>query len=151
MDTWACKTLRAYRNWHVIESDIHNVLSSELIDTDILIGGPPCQPFSKSAYWALGDTKRLNAPRADTLKCIFQGSSRDKKPRPFLLENVVGLSFKGKDEGFRLLQSTIQKINKEAQTNYSCHWKLLNSAYFIRLGRLFGGNSAFRAGKAPFP
>jgi DNA (cytosine-5)-methyltransferase 1 len=28
---------------------------------------PPCQPFSKSAYWIHGDTKRLEDPRANTL------------------------------------------------------------------------------------
>jgi len=128
-DKWACKTLRANRSWEVIEADIHDVPSEKMGTADVLIGGPPCQPFSKSAYWALGDTKRLNDPRADTLSAFLR-VLRDTKPRAFLLENVVGLTFKGKDEGFRLLESTVKKINGEIGTNYSFEWKVLNSADF---------------------
>ena len=36
-------------------------------EADMLIGGPPCQPFSKSSYWVRGDALRLDDPRADTL------------------------------------------------------------------------------------
>ena len=28
-------------------------------EADMLIGGPPCQPFSKSTYWVRGDSLRL--------------------------------------------------------------------------------------------
>ena len=60
MDRWACETIRANRDWRLIERDIHDVSSNELGSADLLIGGPPCQPFSKSAYWARGGTRRLD-------------------------------------------------------------------------------------------
>ncbi len=126
-DKWACETLRQNRKWKLFEDDIHNIPSEKLGSSDVLIGGPPCQPFSKSAYWAKGDTSRLNDPRSDTLTAYLR-VLRDTQPRAFLLENVVGLTFKQKDEGLRLLENTVAAINNEVGTNYSFEWKVLNAA-----------------------
>jgi DNA (cytosine-5)-methyltransferase 1 len=137
----ACRTLRANRSeerpWEVIEASIHDVSSNQLSvagrvkagDPDLLVGGPPCQPFSKSAYWVHGDTKRLADPRADTLSAYLR-VLRDLQPRVFLLENVFGLTYKGKDEALRLLQNTVQAINRDVGTNYSFCWKVLNTANY---------------------
>lgn len=135
MDKWACRTIRRNRNWPLFEADIHDVSSEQLISSggfendtpDLLIGGPPCQPFSKSAYWSQGDTKRLDDPRADTLTAYLR-VLRDLRPKAFLLENVQGMTFKGKDEGLRLLQNIIGKINQETGSNYSFTWRVLNAA-----------------------
>ena len=137
MDKWACKTIRENRSWPLIEDDIHNVSSEQIRklgrfgrkSPDLLIGGPPCQPFSKSAYWSTGDSKRLDDPRADTLTAYLR-VLRDLKPKVFLLENVQGMTFKGKDEGLKLLENIIAKINDETESNYSFEWKVLNAADF---------------------
>ena len=71
----AAATLRLNRPWPVIEADICETPSSQILDAAglkvgeaaLLIGGPPCQPFSKSGYWSDGDSKRLADPRARTL------------------------------------------------------------------------------------
>jgi DNA (cytosine-5)-methyltransferase 1 len=136
-DGKACETLRANRRWPLFEGDIHT-LSSERIcemsglspeEPDLLIGGPPCQPFSKSAYWRSGDTKRLGDPRADTLSAYLR-VLRDLRPKAFLLENVQGLAFNGKDEGLRLLRDTIRAVNLEVGTEYSFTVAKLNAADF---------------------
>ena len=109
MDKWACKTIRENRSWPLIEDDIHYVSSEQIRklgrfgrkSPDLLIGGPPCQPFSKSAFWSTGGSKRLDDPRADTLTAYLR-VLRDLKPKVFLLENVQGMTFKGKDEGLKL-------------------------------------------------
>jgi DNA (cytosine-5)-methyltransferase 1 len=67
-----------------------------------LIGGPPCQPFSKSAYWSKGDTLRLNDSRANTLEQYFR-FVEELQPQAFLLENVHGLNYNGKEEGFQYI------------------------------------------------
>src|SRR6267154_674505 len=91
-DRHACRTIRLNRpDWEVIEDDINKVSSSDLLkraelkkgEADILIGGPPCQPFSKSGYWARGDALRLDDPRADTLVGYLR-VLRDTRPRAFL-------------------------------------------------------------------
>src|SRR6266404_8689767 len=52
----ACETLRRSRRWPVIERNIFEVPTGEMLEAagarvgeiDVLIGGPPCQPFSKA-------------------------------------------------------------------------------------------------------
>jgi DNA (cytosine-5)-methyltransferase 1 len=128
-------TLRANRPWPVIDRSIHQVTSAELLRTaglepeqaDVLIGGPPCQPFSKAGYWASGDARRLDDPRADTVTAFLR-VLRDTRPRAFLIENVAGLAFKGKDEGLRLIQSTLESINRSVGTRYRASLLVLNAA-----------------------
>jgi DNA (cytosine-5)-methyltransferase 1 len=136
-DAKACATLRANRRWRVVDGDIHGPqATSERLcelsglapeEPDLLAGGPPCQPFSKSAYWRSGDTKRLDDPRADTLSAYLR-VLRDLRPRAFLLENVHGLAFSGKDEGLQLLKRSIAQINAKMGTSYSFVVGKLNAA-----------------------
>jgi len=137
LDAICCKTIRMNRPWPVLEGDIHQISSQKILDVsglrpgqpDVLIGGPPCQPFSKSGYWARGDSARLDDPRADTLTAYLR-VLRDTKPRAFLLENVRGLAYAGKDEGLRQLLAGIEQVNCEAGTRYRVEWRTLNAAEF---------------------
>jgi DNA (cytosine-5)-methyltransferase 1 len=137
MDAVSCHTLRLNRYWPVIERDIHKVTSKELLRTaklkkgqaDILIGGPPCQPFSKSGYWARGDALRLDDPRADTLTAYLR-VLRDAQPKTFLLENVSGLAFKGKSEGLDRILAGIEQINRETGSKYRPVWQVVDAASY---------------------
>jgi|ERR1700688_2091593 len=135
IDLEAVTTLRANRSWPVLDRDIHSIGSAELLeraslsegDADVLIGGPPCQPFSKSGYWANGDTLRLDDQRAGTLAAYLR-ILRDTLPRVFLLENVPGLAYHGKSEGLELIRRTIDRINRERGTRYTLVLQRLNAA-----------------------
>ena len=138
MDSASCRAVRRNRpQWGLLEGDIHEIASNTILETagldpgeaDVLIGGPPCQPFSKSSYWVSGDTGRLDDPRADTLTAYLR-VLRDTRPRAFLLENVYGLVYKGKDEGLRHLLEGIELINRQTGSNYVITWKMLNAAHF---------------------
>lgn len=134
-DRHCCATLRHNRSWAVIERDIFDVPTAEILDAGnlkpaeaaLLVGGPPCQPFSKSAYWKNGDSKRLEDPRADTLDAYLR-VLEEARPHAFVLENVGGLAFSEKDEGLRLLLDRIQDINRRRKTNYRPVFKILNAA-----------------------
>lgn len=135
-DHQACETLRTNRpKWAVIERDITQVPSAEILEAGklkkgeaaILIGGPPCQPFSKAGYWHRGDSLRLDDPRANTLAAYLR-VLEDTTPHAFLLENVEGLAYEGKDEGLRLLIDAIEVINKKTKSKYRPVFQVLNAA-----------------------
>lgn len=137
LDRFSCETIRQNREWPVIEKDVNLVSSKELLDTaglrageaDVLIGGPPCQPFSKSGYWARGDSLRLDDPRADTLTGYLR-VLRDTLPKAFLLENVTGFAYKDKDEGLQYILQGVEQINRETGAKYHVSWKVINTAEY---------------------
>lgn len=120
-----CETLRYNRNWEVLERDIFDAPTEEILErgglrrgeVDLMVGGPPCQPFSKAGYWSRGDSLRLDDPRAHTLSAYMR-VVEEALPHAFLIENVEGLAFAGKDEGLRLLKEQITAINKRTKSNY---------------------------------
>lgn len=135
----ACKTLRANRSdrrpWTILEGDIHDVPSRAIREgggvatgeASLLVGGPPCQPFSKAGYWVRGDSKRLEDSRADTLDAYLR-VLRDLLPKAFLLENVFGMAYKNKDEALRMLEMTVHQINAEKGVSYRLQYEVLNCA-----------------------
>lgn len=133
----AAATLRANRAWPVIERDIRHVATEELLEVaglavgeaDVLVGGPPCQPFSKSGYWATGDSRRLDDPRASTLDAYLR-ILRAAQPKAFLLENVAGLAYRRKSEGIDYLRRAVDAINREFGLAYTFEIALLNAAHY---------------------
>lgn len=83
----------------VFEGDLHQVESSVFKDIVnktgakkfIVIGGAPCQPFSKAGYWVGHETRRgINDPRA-TLVDEYLRVVTDLQPDGFVFENVESL------------------------------------------------------------
>jgi DNA (cytosine-5)-methyltransferase 1 len=137
LDHDCCETLRASRPWPVIQRSIFDIPTEEVLETasvragdvDIVIGGPPCQPFSKAGFWAHGDSLRLADPRADTLSAYLR-VIEEALPRAFLLENVEGLTYNGKDDGLRMLLSGIRTINRRTKSAYRPSVAVLNAAAY---------------------
>ena len=87
IDKMACDTLRQNPGLHpgvVLEADVTTLNGKELrklanLSGDqqcFVIGGPPCQPFSKSSYWTdPGDDSRYRRARA-------KGETLPPKPAP---------------------------------------------------------------------
>ncbi len=137
IDSEARATLKKNRpGWRLSDpGDIHQIEPRELLRQaglkpgrlSLLAGGPPCQPFSKSMYWTTGDAPRLRDPRAKTLNA-YLNVVEVALPQVLLLENVKGLAFDGKDEGLRLLECGLQKINKKYSTSYLPQVFTINAA-----------------------
>ena len=99
-DRDACDSLRAnFPHMHVIEGDIRRVSTRDLLDganlrageVDLLVGGPPCTPFSKSGYW-LEQKRRGLDPEASLLEHYVRILD-EARPGAFLLENVFALAY----------------------------------------------------------
>jgi DNA (cytosine-5)-methyltransferase 1 len=135
MDKDCVTTLRKNTDWAVFDRPIEDVSTKEILErgdlrrknVDVVLGGPPCQPFSKAGYWANGDAARLNDPRAKTLAEYFR-VVEEVLPRCFVLENVPGLAFSRKSEGLEFIQDQVRKINRRQKTKYRICAEQLNAA-----------------------
>lgn len=102
-DADCIKTLKSNKNYFgktkIIEGDLHQIESHVFMDIlndanyekFIVIGGAPCQPFSKAGYWVGNETRRgINDPRA-TLVDEYLRVVIDLQPDGFVFENVESL------------------------------------------------------------
>lgn len=131
------ETLRRNRpGWRLSNpGNVHELEPAQLLrqaglkprQVTLLAGGPPCQPFSKSMYWSTGDAPRLRDPRAKTLNAYLDVVEATL-PQALLLENVKGLAFDGKDEGLRLLEWGLRRINRAHSTSYAPQIITINAA-----------------------
>lgn len=95
----------------------------------LLAGGPPCQPFSKSAYWSNGNGTRLSDPRANTLGAYLDVVEA-ALPKVLLLENVKGFAYRNKDEGIAFIRRRLARINKRHNTSYQLQQFNINAAAY---------------------
>ncbi len=101
-DADCIQTLRMndlYKDSEIIHGDLHEINSQVFMDIVnrtphdkfIVIGGAPCQPFSKAGYWVGNNTRRgINDPRA-TLVDEYLRVVTDLHPDGFVFENVESL------------------------------------------------------------
>ena len=120
---------------------------------DLVVGGPPCQPFSKAAFWRNGKTAGLNDPRAATL-ASYLDMVEAVRPRAFLLENVPGIANGGDASGVARIEGGVAEMNTRLDENYRIKWAKLNAADFgvpqtreriFLVGRRDGGEFQFPA------
>lgn len=82
---------------------------------DIVVGGPPCQPFS------VGGLRKGNADERDMIP-EFIRCLQEVQPEAFLMENVPGLSLKKARPYF---DSVLAQLS---DCGYRLNWAVLNSA-----------------------
>lgn len=132
MDRDAQLTLEVNRpSWRrLTPGDIHSHRPKEILtafglasrDAALLVGGPPCQPFSKSGQWRNGRPPRMSDPRAETLRAYLDVMDA-VLPELMLLENVRGLittrsRVNQRYEGLDVLRSALERINRRHGTKY---------------------------------
>jgi DNA (cytosine-5)-methyltransferase 1 len=86
-----------------IFGDILDLDTEELLQTtglargevDLVHGGPPCTPFSKSGYW-LAYKRAGEDPKASLLDS-FVDVVRETQPKAFLMENVFALGYRNQN------------------------------------------------------
>lgn len=108
--------------------DIREVATSELLDAAgvgrgeaaLVVGGPPCTPFSKSGFW-LAEKRESRDPNASLLD-EYVRVVEEARPRAFVLENVQGLTYRTHSEQFNRLLARLDALG------YNPTWKVLLAA-----------------------
>lgn len=89
---------------------------------DLLIGGPPCTPFSKSGFWLEWKREGLD-PDASLLQAYTRVLA-EARPRRFVLENVYALTYNNKAS-----RPAFDRLLREIEAaGYHCEAKVLNAA-----------------------
>lgn len=115
----------------VIQRDILDVPTREILRAaglkgrqrpDLLIGGPPCTPFSKSGFWL--DWKREGLDPDASLLQAYTRVLKEAKPRFFVLENVYALTYHNAAS-----RPAYERLLREIdEAGYSYRAKVLNAA-----------------------
>lgn len=82
----------------IVDLDYDRLLDSAGLrrgEPDLLHGGPPCTPFSKSGYW-LAYKRAGTDPKASLLDNYVE-ALRAIKPKAFLMENVFALTYRNQN------------------------------------------------------
>jgi DNA (cytosine-5)-methyltransferase 1 len=89
---------------------------------DLLVGGPPCTPFSKSGFWL--DWKRAGLDPTASLLQAYTRVLREARPRLFVLENVYALTYDNKAS-----RPAYDRLMREIdEAGYHCNARVLNAA-----------------------
>ena len=135
-DATVASTIRLNRKWDVFQESLDPRRSADICSSaairdagpiDIVIAGPPCQPFSKAAYWREDGASGLDDPRSNTLSAFLRVIALIR-PRAFLLENVPGFAARGHSGGLDRILRGVTRINNAVGSKYKVHWAKLNAA-----------------------
>lgn len=110
----ACKTHENWSDAKVVCGDIAKVDVATIPDSDIILGGFPCQGFSLSGPRKIDDSR--NVLYKHYVKIV-----KEKRPLMFIGENVKGLLTMG--DG-KIIEAIIEEFS---ECGYDVYYKLLNA------------------------
>lgn len=116
-DKDACKTHQNWSEAEVVCGDISKIEVSQIPDSDIILGGFPCQGFSLSGPRKIDDSRNV-------LYKHYVRIVREKKPLLFVGENVKGLLTMG--DG-KIIEAIIDEFS---ECGYDVYLQLLNAKDF---------------------
>jgi DNA (cytosine-5)-methyltransferase 1 len=99
----------------IVHGDINAISIDDIPDSDLIIGGPPCQDFSVA-----GKGEGENGERGKLVWRYLEIIAA-KQPKAFLFENVKGLISKRHRHTFDAL------LERFDQIGYNVSWKLINA------------------------
>jgi DNA (cytosine-5)-methyltransferase 1 len=134
LDPVCCQTLRKNKKLHpgeVLEADVSTLDGEGLRETAglskkdpvVIVGGPPCQPFSKAAYWTdPGEDSKFRRARAQGKKARRPKPITEAKPdeRRNLVNEFLELVIKIDADGFLFenVPSILHPRNKVLALNF---------------------------------
>ncbi|MBD2316907.1 DNA (cytosine-5-)-methyltransferase [Phormidium tenue] len=110
------------------QGDITQIMSDQIPDHDILVGGFPCQPFSiagVSKHNSLGNEHGFEHPTQGTLFFEVARIIKDKRPKAFLLENVKNLVSHDRGKTFTVIKETLEELG------YYIYYQVFDAAALV--------------------
>lgn len=105
-------------------ADVVAALGGRIAEIDLLAGGPPCPPFSKSRFYRKDKPRALDDPNGwETINGYLRILDW-VRPRAFILENVKGLAYKVHADALNTIIARAEKLGYKVTTG------VLNSADF---------------------
>jgi DNA (cytosine-5)-methyltransferase 1 len=89
--------------------DYSSIIKQNNPEKLILVGGPPCQPFSKAGYWKTHEN-RLGSDDPRNMIGQYLRMIEELKPDGFILENVESLLHPKNVDAVSALEETIDKL-----------------------------------------
>jgi len=117
-DKDACEAYRYNIGDHIVCDDISNIQLQDIPNTDVVIGGFPCQGFS------LANKTRSVKDERNKLYKEFVRIVEGKRPKYFIAENVRGILSLEKGAALKAI------INDFESLGYNVQYQLFNTANF---------------------
>lgn len=90
-------------------NDFSNIIQKNNPEKLIIVGGPPCQPFSKAGYWVKNENRQSSNDPRNMIAPYFRIIS-EIKPDGFLLENVESILHPSNQEAIELIDNEMKKL-----------------------------------------
>lgn len=127
-DNWeiACNSLLANNVADkVICEDIRKIKFFEYFNkVDVVIGGPPCPPYSQTRHYLIDKADGFNDIKAGFAVPEYFRAIEEIKPKAFVFENVDGFMFKTHAEPMAFLKETAERIG------YNIAFRVVNAANY---------------------
>jgi DNA (cytosine-5)-methyltransferase 1 len=108
--------------------DITKINEKFIPNHDVLVAGFPCQPFSIAGVSKKNSLGKKHGFLDETQGTLFFDIARiikEKRPKAFMLENVKNLKSHDKGKTFKVIKSTLEKLN------YTVYAEVLDGKYFV--------------------
>lgn len=105
-------------------ADVTAALGGNIGEIDLIAGGPPCPPFSKSRFYRKDKPRALDDPNGWETINGYLSMLDWVRPRAFILENVKGLAYKVHADALATIIERAEKLG------YNVTSDVLNAADF---------------------
>lgn len=127
-DVWdiACDTLRLNNMAdEVVCGDIRGLDFEKYKHTiDVVIGGPPCPPYSQTRHYLVDKAGGFNDEKAGFAVPEYFRVIEEIRPKVFMFENVDGFTFKTYKEPMEFVQQ------KSEELGYNITYRVVNAANY---------------------
>jgi DNA (cytosine-5)-methyltransferase 1 len=90
-------------------SDFTNIIKKNNPSKLIVVGGPPCQPFSKAGYWVTNEKRQANNDPRNMIVPYFKIIS-EVMPDGFVLENVESILHPSNSEAVETIVENMERL-----------------------------------------